>query len=226
MKTNRPVAKTDPRKTHEGATAQHISAEAELRRSVMTCLLFENTFYEKGSKIAERIAELVPQVPGSQVALMAEEARDKFQLRHVPLFLVRELARIKGMGTHVEWALERVIQRPDELTEYVAMYWKDKRQPLSAGSKRGLAAAFRKFNAYQLGKYNQDNKVKLRDVLFLSHAKPKDDEQAQVWKKLVDGTLESAITWEYVLSEAGKSASKKETWEKVIDMWITESEDA
>jgi hypothetical protein len=28
----------------------------------------------------------------------------------------------------------------------------------------------RKFNAYQLAKYNRDGKVKLRDVLFLTHA--------------------------------------------------------
>jgi 60 kDa SS-A/Ro ribonucleoprotein len=44
--------------------------------------------------------------------------------------------------------LERVIQRPDELTEFLAIYWKDGRQPLSAQVKKGLARAFRKFNEY------------------------------------------------------------------------------
>jgi 60 kDa SS-A/Ro ribonucleoprotein len=32
--------------------------------------------------------------------------------------------------------------------------------------------------------------VNLRDALFLCHAKPKDAEQAAVWKKLVENTLE------------------------------------
>jgi len=72
------------------------------------------------------------------------------QLRHAPLFLVRELARRKGAGPFVAETLEDVIQRADELGEFVALYWKEKKQPLSAGVKRGLARAFTKFDAYQL----------------------------------------------------------------------------
>jgi len=41
--------------------------------------------------------------------------------------------------------------------------------------KKGLAAAFGKFDAYSLAKYNSDGAaIKLRDVLFLTHAKPKE----------------------------------------------------
>jgi 60 kDa SS-A/Ro ribonucleoprotein len=110
-------------------------------------------------------------------------------------------------------ALERVIQRADELGEFVALYWKEKKQPLSAGSKRGLARAFVKFDAYQLAKYDREAAVKLRDVLFLCHAKPKDAEQAAVWKKLVDNTIESPDTWEVALS-AGKD--KRENFERLL----------
>ena len=35
-------------RTHEGAPAVEISAEAQLRRSVLACLLWENQFYEDG----------------------------------------------------------------------------------------------------------------------------------------------------------------------------------
>ena len=141
------------------------------------------------------------------MAALAREARDKMQLRHAPLFLVRELARRKGAGPLVAETLEHVIQRADELGEFVALYWKEMKQPLSAGVKRGLAQAFTKFDAYQLAKYNRESVVKLRDVLFLCHAKPKDDEQAAVWKKLVEGTLESPDTWEVALS-AGKDKKR------------------
>lgn len=79
---------------------------------------------------------------------------------------------------------------------------------------RGLGDAFPKVSAYQLAKYNRRNPVKLRDVLFLSHAKPKDDEQKAVWKQLVDGTLPSPDTWELELS-AGKD--KRETWTRILN---------
>jgi 60 kDa SS-A/Ro ribonucleoprotein len=202
-----------PARTHEGAVAQKIDAKRELRRTVLTCLLWEDTFYEKGSGIAERMAALVTKNKPEDVAALACEAREAMQLRHAPLFLVRELARRKGAGPLVADALERVIQRADELGEFVALYWKDKKQPLSAGAKRGLARAFTKFDAYQLAKYNRDSTVKLRDALFLCHAKPKDAEQAAVWKKLVENTLEPPDTWEVALS-AGKD--KRANFERLL----------
>ena len=208
------VNKTRPERvhTHEGGRAQRVSDKEALRRTVMTCMLWEQTFYEDGVSVADRIKALVPTVSSESVAHLAIEAREEMQLRHVPLLLVRELART-GNGTLVAQTLERVIQRADELAEFVAIYWQQKKQPLSAGVKRGLAKAFQKFNAYQLAKYNRHGAVKLRDVLFLCHAKPKDDDQAATWKKLIDGTLEAPDTWEVALS-AGKD--KKETFERLL----------
>src|SRR5271170_640249 len=202
-----------PAKTHEGAGAQKVGAKAELRRSVLTCLLWEDTFYEKRNTIAARLAELVQQNKPEDVTTLAREARDQMQLRHVPLFVTRELARRKGIGPLIADTLEDVIQRADELGEFAALYWKEMKQPLSAGVKRGLARAFQKFDAYQLAKYNRDSVVTLRDVLFLCHAKPKDAEQEAVWKKLVENTLEPPDTWEVALS-AGKD--KRENFERLL----------
>ena len=197
-------------KTHEGAPAARTNTEQQLRRSVMACMLWENTFYEDGQSIADRIAEGVKAVSPDKVAQIAIEAREQMKLRHVPLLLARSLA---ALHYPVAPLLERIIQRPDELTEFLALYWKNKRQPLSAQVKKGLARAFTKFNAYSLAKYNRDGIVKLRDVLFLTHAKPKDQEQADTWKKLVNGTLEAPDTWEVNLS-AGKD--KKSVWERLL----------
>src|SRR5882757_5773001 len=44
--------------THEGALAAPMNATQALRRSVMSCLLWENEFYEDGEEIAVRIARL------------------------------------------------------------------------------------------------------------------------------------------------------------------------
>src|SRR4029077_17000689 len=119
--------------THEGAVAQKVDAKSELRRTWLPCMLWKHTVYKKGRKFAKRIVALPAENKPEVVAALAREARGKMQLRHAPLFLTRELARRKGAGALVADTLEDVIQRADELGEFVALYWKDKKQPLSAG---------------------------------------------------------------------------------------------
>src|SRR5215468_1555573 len=59
-----------PARTHEGAVAQHVDPRRELRRGVLTCLLWEDTFYEKGNDIAKRLAELVASNKPEDVAAL------------------------------------------------------------------------------------------------------------------------------------------------------------
>jgi len=207
--------------TREGARAVRFTPEMELKRALMNCLLWEDQFYEDGVAIADRIKTLVPKVAPARVAQLAIEAREVMKLRHAPLLVIREMARSEKHRTLVADTLARVIQRPDEMTELLAIYWADalgpqqqrKRQPVSAQVKKGLARALTKFDAYQLAKWDRDGAVRIRDVLFLVHAKPKDAEQEKVWKQLVDGELASPDTWEVSLS-AGRS--KRETFERLI----------
>lgn len=211
--------------THEGALASRITAEQELSRTVAACLLWEDNFYESGESIADRIKALVPKCRAAFVAACAFEARTKMKLRHVPLLLAREMARHYGHKALVGKLLPGIIQRADELSEFLAIYWKDKRQPLSKQVKVGLAAAFGQFNEYQLAKYNRDGAVKLRDVLFMCHAKPADgvsgftksarkagaaapeDAGSALFAKLVSGTLTTPDTWEVALSGGADKAA-------------------
>ncbi len=208
--------------TFEGGRAKRFGPAEELQRTLMNCLLWEDQFYEDGVTIAERIKALVAKVKPEICASLAVEAREQMKLRHAPLLVVREMARLPTHRALVAETLERVIQRPDELTEFLAIYWADalgpmeqrKKQPVSAQAKKGLAKALAKFDAYQLAKYDRDGVVRLRDVLFLVHAKPKDAEQEKIWKQLVDGTLPSPDTWEVSLS-GGKD--KRATFERLIE---------
>jgi len=216
VKTNTAAVNTE--RTYEGGLARTPAAPLQLERQVATCLLFEDTFYAKGATIADEIAATCKRVEVGEIARLAIKAREDFKLRHVPLFLVAQLdlRRAESPGL-VSATVERVIQRADEIPELLSIIEKVNAKPLkkvlSAQVKKGLAKAFRKFGAYALAKYNRDGKIKLRDALFLCHAKPKDDEQAAVWKRLVDGTLESPDTWEVALS-AG--SDKKATWERLL----------
>ena len=135
------------------------------------------------------------------------------KLRHAPLLLVREMARHATHRQFVADTLARVIQRADELAEFIAIYWKDGRVPLSGQVKKGLAAAFPKFDEYQLAKYDRGGPIKLRDVLFLCHAKPRNSEQAGMWKKLIWGRLAVPDTWEVALSSG---ADKREAWQRLL----------
>jgi Mg-chelatase subunit ChlD len=200
-------------RTYEGATAKHISAEQQLRRSVLACMLWEDQFYEDGVAIAGRIRELVAKVTPENVAALAVEARTLMKLCHAPLLLVREMARLATHRHLVAETLVRVIQRADDLSEFVALYWSESKQPLSAQVKKGLAAAFTNFDEYALAKYDRATPVKLRDVLFLSHAKPLNAEQEALWKRLVSGELGTPDTWEFALSA---SADKREAWERLL----------
>lgn len=208
------TAKRHSLRTEEGAPAKHINAEMQLRRTVMACLLWENQFYENGESVADRIETLCfhPSITPAILSAIAIEARQKHNLRHVPLLVAACMAKRFG-GKVTGDTIYEIIQRPDELCEFLAVYWRKGKCSLSAQVKIGLARAFRKFDEYQLAKYNRDSEIKLRDVLFLCHAKPKDEAQAALWKRLVNGELQTPDTWEVALSGG---ADKRETFERLM----------
>ena len=214
MRANTKATVVLPR-THEGAVGARLNKSQKLRRLVMASMLWEDQFYVDGVSHAEYVKQALLEASPAEVAEIAIEAREKMKLRHIPLFLVRELARHpdKDARKLVADTLSRIVQRPDELTEFLAVYWKDGKQPLSAQVKKGLAKAFSKFNEYELAKWQKaDAQVKLRDVLFLTHARP-ENEQEELFKKIVDQTLTTPDTWEVALSSGN---DKKETWVRLL----------
>lgn len=223
-----------------GTRAARQNASALLRRSVLACLLWEDNAYCDGETVAQTIRDLVPQVAPATVAALAVEARHEQKLRHVPLLIVREMARHQSHKHLVADTLEKIIRRADELAEFVALYWSDNggRKTLSAQVKKGLARAFSKFDEYQLAKWDKsDAQVKLRDVLFLCHAKPKSDgklprttkterkagldrrltEHEDLYARLIAGQLATPDTWEVGLSAAKSDADKRAVWERLLD---------
>lgn len=221
--------------THEGAPASKIGAEEQLRRTVMTCMLGEDVHYETGETAKDRIAALIPQCRPEFVAACAYEARSKMHMRHVPLFIVREMVRYPQHKKLVRQLLPDVIQRADELAEFMAMYMTKKRQFVSNPVRRGLAKAFENFNEFELAKYNRDANWKLRDVMFVSHPSrtqedpPKETivykrvynngegaiirHPGSVLARIASNTLKTPETWETLLSSG---ANKRETFEKLI----------
>ena len=106
--------------TREEEVAENTAIQ-ELRRTVLSCLLWENNFYESGESIADRIQNLIPRCEPRAVAELAMEARNKYHLRHAPLWLVIGLLKT---GYPVHKVIYEVCQRPDDLTELLSLYWK------------------------------------------------------------------------------------------------------
>src|SRR5215467_11596628 len=114
------VKALDRRRDSEARTAGGFGVEAAvqkpealLRRAIMANLLWEDLAYQTGAQVAEEIATLVPQVDPEVVADMAVEAREEQKLRHVPLLLLCECARLEAHRQMVANALPKVIQRAD-----------------------------------------------------------------------------------------------------------------
>jgi hypothetical protein len=202
--------------TREGAPAHAINAEQLLRRSVMACLLWESEFYEDGATIAQRIADTVPRVKPATVAAIAIEAREAMKLRHVPLLVVREMARHPSHRSYVAETLTRIIQRADEPAEFLAIYWKDGRIPIAHSVRTGIQNALYKFDEYELAKYRGESKrIKLRDLFRVIHPQPRNAEESALWKRVVNNDLATPDTWEVALS-TNDGLDKKSKWTRLL----------
>ena len=179
---------------------------------------------ESAKAITDAVEAVLKTKNGPQkVSDLAYEARTEGKLRHAPLYLALSLVRHGNKNTKlgeecravVADTLTRVIQRPDELAEFLALYFTPKKIPISNQVRKGLASAFQKFNSYSLSKYaNREGAISLRDVMFLCHPRPLDSEQAKLWKGLANKELTAPDTWESELS-AGKD--KKETFTRLLE---------
>lgn len=201
---NRAIAK-QKEQNHAGSFVNSISAEKQLNRMVLAHMLWEDQFYVDGKTSAELIKELVPMVSPDAVAELAVKARSQYKLRHVPLFLTRELARAGKLKANT---LSDVIQRADEMGEFLSLYWKEGKCAISNQVKKGLAQAFVKFNEFQLAKNDKNSaQVSIRDVMFLSHAKPTSVAQEALFKRVANKELKTPDTWETELSAGADKAA-------------------
>lgn len=208
---NKPVAgKYKSQRTYEGGAASHISDVEKLKRSIMATMLWEDNFYEDGEAIADRIVRLTKSVKPQKAIEIMLEAKQKQKLRHAPLLMAIALVE---SGALKKENIPLIVDRADLLTEFLAMYWKDGKKPIDHQVRKGLALAFKKFDEYQLAKYDRKKEVRLRDVIRMVRPRPDTREQSELWHKLVTGKLKTPDTWEVALSSG---ADKKETFTRLI----------
>jgi len=225
-------AKTPNTINHEGAKAYTFTPEMELYAAVVNSTL-EKTTYESAQKRHARIIALIQKVDPVFVAKLASYARKNMYLRTIPIVLAVELAKIHRGDDLVSKTINGVILRADEITELLAYYQKanhrtgeKKLNKLSKQVQKGIAMALNKFDEYQFGKYNRKAEVTLKDAIFLTHPKAKNELQQSIFNKIINDTLKTPYTWETELSALGqlnfdneylKKQAFTAKWEELID---------
>lgn len=210
--TNKNVNKTVNK---SGFVAYKMENKEKLMTQVLTTFFNEDKYYGDNSKeLVENAKEICVNDP-KFVANLAIYARKEFHLRSVAHVLTCIVANTVESKKYTKEVLSNVVERPDDLTEILACYLSMYGKPIPNALKKGLAENLARFNEFQISKYNGGDKaVKFKDILMLTHAKPKNDEQSELFNKILNDKLETATRWETEVSANGNNA---ETWESLIE---------
>lgn len=197
-----------------GVPAFRMDVKDKLVSQVLTTFFNEAKYYGDNSEEIIETIKAVLEIDPRFIANLAIYARKEMHLRSISHVLVAELANHNNGKPFARKAIAEVVERVDDITEILSYYLATYGKPIPASMKKGLADAFGKFDEYQLAKYNRQNKaVKLKDILALVHPKPNDDEQSDLWRRVLDDELGTPMTWETELSTKGNT---KEVWESLI----------
>lgn len=211
--------------THQGGAGKAYDARVTLERLVFTCMLWEDTFYIDGKSVYDQIKAKVLEVNDIDFVLrLAHKNRVENGLRHASvLLLVAAIESLKGKNdpskSLIKDYIPKICTRPDDLTEMVALYWQgaSRKKPLTWQMISGVRKALNGYSAYSIAKYSKRGAVRLRDLLHLSHARPKDADRALLFKELSNDTIKVPDTWEVAISAAKEESEKRAEWKRLFD---------
>jgi 60 kDa SS-A/Ro ribonucleoprotein len=210
---------------HEGGLHFNVSPALDLYLSSVTNLL-EGKFYESNTDAMQRISGLCKQCGRKYVLQLAAYCRTKMNLRSISVALLVEACTLYDESPNEpkpEFAIyiPQILLRADEPAEFLAAYTSKHgtKARMPNAVRRAVAKVLAGFNEYQFAKYKGSGKeVALYDVFNVFHPKPQNDEQAELFKRVIEGNLATPSTWETYISENGASA---ETWNHIAkDMGI------
>lgn len=192
-----------------GGDAHSQSPEMELV-SILLSSFVKDQFYRSAEGTVNRLGELAGMVNPKFAAQAAIFARNEFGMRSISHALAGELApRASGQP----WArsfYNKVVRRPDDMTEILSYYFGKGNKKISSAMQFGFRQAIEKFDEYQLAKYRGEGKsINLVDVVRLVHPAKTSPNIAAI-AKLVTGKLTSTETWEAKLTTAGQVATSDE----------------
>lgn len=198
-----------------GHIAYKMGDKEKLVTQVLTSFFNEKKFYGDNSAEMQETIKKVISADAEFVSKLAVFARREFNMRSVAHILVAYLAHKVEGKPYVRETVKAVSVRGDDVTEIMACYLNLFGKPIPNSLKKGIADTLQGFDEYTLAKYKGNgNAVKMRDLLCLCRPTPKNTEQSEMWKRLLNNELETPYTWETELSAKGNTAK---VWEELID---------
>ena len=184
--------------------------------TMVLCSFFnERKCYGDNSNELVELAEKVASKEPRFVSNLARVARKEYHLRSVSHVLTCIIAHEVESKPYIKETVYDVVERADDITEILSCYLSMYGKPIPNGLKKALGTALTKFNEFQISKYNGGSKsIKFRDVLRITHIKPKNNREQELFNKIINDTLPIATRWETELSANGNN---KETWESLIE---------
>ncbi len=203
---------TDKTTNQSGYPAYRMKEKNHLVTTVLTSMFGEPKYYGSTSNKLLQLSLRCAAADPEFLCKLACYARTVGNMRSVSHVLATVIAHEARAYTRI--AVRNIVLRPDDLTEIMACYLQLFGKPFPNALKREAAAVIQQFDEYQLAKYSGSKKsLKLRDVLRITHPKPRSKEQELLFHKILNNTLETPYTWETELSAKGNT---KEVWDQLI----------
>lgn len=201
-------------------------ADKELLVSTVMTTFLQNSYYEREGEIVKRITDLVDKVDPLFAAKLAIYVRNEGNLRSVSHLVSALLAKYVS-GT--DWGkrfYNRIVVRPDDMSEIVSAYANlngmglNDLKKIPNSIKKGFKEALERLDAYQIDKYKMQNReVSLIDLVRLFHPKG-NQKNAEAYKRLVNGEsladLYESKVLEKEMTKAGQ-ATKDATQEEKME---------
>lgn len=211
-KFNTSTTNTNKTTNRSGYVAYSMSDKENLVTAVLTTMFGEPKYYGSTDNNIVKLATDCAKNDPEFLAKLACYARNVGNMRSVSHVLASVIAREAHEYTRV--VIRNIVVRPDDITEIMSCYASMYGKPFPNAMKREIASIMQEFNEYQLAKYNGGNKkLKFKDVLRITHPIPKNKEVEELFRKVLDDTLETPYTWEVELSTRGNN---KEVWDELI----------
>lgn len=198
-KTSRPLAQPKARTTgtsvnHEGGTGFTQSTLGELYNLSVVNFVGQNTFYESGKDRDARYNSLVETVSVNDwpwLSSMLPWLRSEANIRTASVTGAAHAVRARlaaGQYDGNDALIDSVLQRADEVAEFLA-YWRETfGRALPQAVRRGLGMAIRRLYTPRAAlKWDSSARgLRMADVIELIHPKPQGEGQEALFKYLLD----------------------------------------
>lgn len=210
-----------------------LTLKEEFISSIMTTFLSKDgSYYESSDEEVNRILSLLEKIDPLFACKAAIYAREKGNMRSISHLLGAALAKYISGQEYAKRFYNRLIVRPDDMSEIVSAYASLNGMSLNDikkipnSIKKGFKEALERLDAYQLDKYKMKNReVSLIDLIRLFHPKG-NQKNAEAFKRLVNGEsleglyetkiLEKEMTKAGQLTKGATEDEKKEAKHEAI----------